>query len=194
LYALGKIKLTLAEKTVSDEYFLRLHFCVEALLKRLFFIGLRLKGVQYKFSQMVAVTYHEGISSYIKTALRLCGIDHAELKRFNNYEVLEDLFINFSSQYRNQRVHGIRDEYTNPELLTALIQTDKGFVSELESFLKKTKRPSLFAPPGKWGAGRAKPKSLAAVYQELSLTQHKERSKYTKEAALKKLASCRGKM
>jgi hypothetical protein len=158
----------LEETGVSDDYFLRLHFCVEALLKRLMLIGLRLKGLQYALAETISETYHAGIRDVLSTAFALCGIDYEKLKHFGSYAVLESLFLKYSAPCRNRRVHGVSPEYTDPEMLGLLIGIDKAFVEEIQAFLKQNNRPSLFDPPRKWGAVRGKPKDdLRAVYKEL---------------------------
>jgi hypothetical protein len=175
----------LEETEVSDNYFLRLHFCVEAVLKRLMLIGLRLKGLQYAQAETIIKTCRTGIKDCLSTVFNLCGLDYKALKQYGRYAVLEDLFLNYSVPCRNLRVHGVSAEYTGPEMLGLLIGIDKAFVEEIQAFLKENGRPSLFDPPGKWGAVRGKPKDdLKAVYKGLIVKNPAPpRPKYTREQA-----------
>jgi hypothetical protein len=167
MLSLKTCRKILDETAVTDEYFLRLHFCIESLFKRLFLIGLRKQGVQYRIAVNTANIYFESPKNFHKRIFRYCGIDHEELSAFGDYAILEDLFFKFTSPHRNKRVHGISDTYTNEEMLSLLINVDKGFFMELESFLAETKGLSFFNTPGKWGANKGTQKDTQTVYEEL---------------------------
>jgi hypothetical protein len=170
------------ETEISDDYFLRLHFCVEAMLKRVLLIGLRLNGVQYRMAQIIAEIYHDPLHTYIDKAFGLWQITQTEMETFGNYKQLKDLFLKFTSYYRNKRVHGLAKAYTDTELLELCINIDKSFIKEIEKFLVKKYKLSLFDTPSAWGAKRGIKKDSGAVYKEL-LNKNKFPSKpeYTKE-------------
>ena len=97
------------ETEISDDYFLRLHFCAEAVVRRLFLIGLRLQGVQYTIAEQIAEEYNaSGLQNHIKKVFSLCGIDYNKLKSFGKYAALESLFFKFSTRHRNLRVQSIK--------------------------------------------------------------------------------------
>jgi hypothetical protein len=175
------------EKTeLSDGYFLRLHRCVEAVLKRLLFIGLRCRGLCRVPAETIAETCRcrAGFGGYPAEVFTLCGIDYGALTRFCSYAVLEDLFLNYSAPCRDRRVHGASPAYTDLETLGLLVDIDKAFVKELQFFLNQNGYPSLFDPPGKWGARRGNPKDDGAVYRELFGKEPKPpRPGYTREQA-----------
>jgi hypothetical protein len=155
------------EKTeLSDDYVLRLHFCVEALFKHLLFIGLRRRGLCRVPAEIIAETCQcrAGYNGYPAAVFTLCGIDYGALTRFCSYAVLEDLFLNYSAPCRDRRIHGTSPAYTDPETLGLLVDIDKALV---KLFLHQNGYPSLFDPPGKWGARRGNPQDDGAVYREL---------------------------
>jgi hypothetical protein len=164
---LTECKKILDETGISDEYFLRLHFCVEAIIRRLFLIGLRLKGMQFRTAQSFVDEYHPRLRDHIRNVFGCCGVDYDKLLASEKYATLEKLFFEFTSRWRNQRVHGLYPVITDTELLKLLITADKSFINEIEAMLKKMGKPSLFDTPGKWGATRGKTKDVAAVCKEI---------------------------
>ena len=180
---LTECKKILAETGISDEYFLRLHFCVEAIIRRLFLIGLRLKGMQFRIAQSFVDDYHAGLRDHIRKVFCCCGVDYDDFKASNKYACLEKLFFEFTSRWRNRRVHGLYPAITDTELLKLLINTDKSFVNEIEAMLKKMGKPSLFDTPGKWGATRVKTKDIAAVCKEVFGKKSSSKPMSSQEAA-----------
>jgi len=155
MMSLTSFRKILAENAITDDYFLRLHFCIEAIIRRLFLIGLRLQGVQFRIAQTIVDEYPPmGLEKHLKNVFDHCGIDYAELKTHDKYAKLEELFFNFTSPWRNRRVHGLSSNITDTELLKHLITADKRFIKELETSLKKMGKPSFFDTPKKWGAKR----------------------------------------
>lgn len=178
---MARLQSVIAEDTVSAEYFLRLHICVEALLKRWLFIGLHLKGVQYKTAQTAVRLHHDGIASLLELLPELCGLSYTGLKVSGNYKTLEDLFLNFSAKYRNYMVHGIFGNIGDGETLTLLIKTDKRFICEIQSFIEANGKPSLFAKPGAWGTPKASPATIEEVFQKHLKLKHLKNPPYTIE-------------
>jgi len=80
MMSLTECKKILAETEISSEYFLRLHFCVEAVIRRLFLIGLRLKGIQFRTAQTIAEEYPVfGLRRHLERVFSYCGVAHAKL-------------------------------------------------------------------------------------------------------------------
>ncbi|OQA93942.1 MAG: hypothetical protein BWY27_00008 [Bacteroidetes bacterium ADurb.Bin234] len=165
---LSKCKTILEQKNISDEYFIKLHITLEGYLKRLLFIGLRTKDVQYKTAQESITKYHEILPNMISKIWLILGIDYKnDLLKFGKYKILEEYVLNFTSKYRNYRVHGIYDEIKDHELLRCLILIDKAFINEIEKYLKTKKMPSAFDEPKKWGAKVSKIKSVDDVFNNI---------------------------
>lgn len=168
MLSLTTLQKILTKKEISDDYFLQLHFCVEAVIRRLFFIGLRVKGVQYRIAQeFVQECPPGGLRNHIPLVLGFCEVDYNELKKSGNYYDLETLFFEFARCYRNRRVHGLSLAITDTELLKLLIAIDKSYVNELMRTLKNLGKPSLFDNPGKWGAKRQQKKDIPVELQKL---------------------------
>jgi len=179
MMSLSGIKNTLDETEISSGYFLRLHFCVEAIVRRLFFIGLRMQGIQYRAAEKISEEFPAmGLKNHIERVFGYCGVDYSTLKASSKYANLETLFFEFTVPWRNRLVHGIYREVPDTELIKLLIQADKEFIEEIETILRKQDKPSLFDKPGEWikkgqekGQGKGKirgeKKDTDAVYKEL---------------------------
>ncbi|MDR3046077.1 MAG: hypothetical protein LBU51_00485 [Bacteroidales bacterium] len=153
MVVLENCKKLLSKKSKTDTYFLDLHFCLEALIKRLLFIGLRLNGVQYKDAQNFLARYDPmGLKKSLNKAWELIGISLQELECYPNYQVLYKLVFEFTSQYRNARVHDKKNKYDNKDLLELLITIDKRFIDEIRKILKEKKNADIFDKPKQFGA------------------------------------------
>jgi uncharacterized protein with HEPN domain len=94
MMSLAECKKIITEKEITDDHFLRQHFCVEAIIKRLFLIGLRLQGVQYRIAQTIAEEYPAmGLKNHLIKVFDLCGVDYTQLKTIGKYNQLEELFL-----------------------------------------------------------------------------------------------------
>jgi len=156
------------ETEISDEYFLRLHFCVEAVIKRLFLIGLRLQGVQFAIAKKIVEEYPMmGLKKQIKKVFGYCNIDYNKHLTSGNYAQLETLFFEFTSRHRNRRVHGLSPAIVDKELLKLLINADKKFIMEIEATIKALGKPSVFDTPKKWGADYVTDKTASTVFTNL---------------------------
>jgi hypothetical protein len=109
-----------------------------------------------------------GLRKHLTRVYGLCGIDQEkELYTFGKYKQLEDLFLGFTSHYRNLLVHGTWSAITNKELLRLLIKADKRFIEELQAALKSIGRPSLFDKPRAWNATCGDDKKAAIIFKGL---------------------------
>jgi hypothetical protein len=157
--SLEKCKALLSKKSKTDAYFLKLHFCVEALIKRLLFIGLRLNNVQYKDAQGFLTRYDpQGLRNMLKRAWELIGISENELAAYPKYQKLRELVFEFTAKYRNDRVHGKRDEITSKDILELLITIDKLFIDQMRTILKDKKNADIFDKPKQFNAGKVNDK------------------------------------
>ncbi len=180
-----------ANQILSDEYFLDLHISIESYLKRILFIGLRKNDVKYKMAQDAIIKYYEPLPVLIEKAWTLIGIDYKnDVQRFGNYKAIEDYFLNFTSKYRNYRVHGVYDEIRDPVLLQCLILFDKAFIDEIDSFLISKKLPKVFDEPNQWGARtvRSSAESIENIFDRLlGGKKNLKKPKYLKSDAQKAL-------
>lgn len=182
---LKKIKKILANEDNSDEFFIRLHIALEGYLKRLLFIGLRKNNVQYKTGLEAIVKYHSRLPDMISKIWTLLGINYKnDVLKYGKYQILEEYMLNFTSKYRNYRVHGIYDEIRDQELLNVLIIIDKKYILEIEEYFKSKKLPSAFDEPKKWGAKIAQIKKIDDVFNNILGTKTMKKQKYTKNDAI----------
>jgi hypothetical protein len=193
MLSLTQMQKRLANKNCLDADFLEMHICVEGLLKRALFIGLRLHKVQYRDAQQFIKVYNpNGVKTLIKQALKLLDIPVAASPKF---EALEELVVEFTAKWRNLRLHDIHDEITDKPLLKLLIGIDRAFMLELCRLIKQEKKAGVFDKPALFKAVRVKnqrdPKEiLASVLGEGSLGHP---VKYTQEKAEKMFAALKNK-
>jgi hypothetical protein len=135
----------------TDEYFLKIHFYVEGILKRLMLFGLRKLGLQYRTAINFIKKYNSHtIENLIDDTFRLLKIDPKIINGVSKFSELKNYVIEFSSKYRNLRVHGIYDKISDSNLLQALIGCDYYFIRKLEIILKKANIPSFYEKPSAW--------------------------------------------
>ena len=136
----------------TDEYFLKIHFYVEGILKRIMLFGLRKMGLQYKTSVKWIRQYNsKTVENLINDTFKILKIDQNIVKGVSKFNELKEYVIEFSSKYRNLRVHGLYDKITDYNLLQALIGCDYYFIKILETVLEKAKIPSFYEKPSAWG-------------------------------------------
>ena len=166
---LEQAKKTLASQEISQPQFIKIHLTVEGIIKRLLFIGLRKNGVQYKTAQQAIAEYYESNKTTIlEKAWNLCGIDYQKTVSADPaYKTMENLFLAFSSKYRNILVHGNDGALHDIELVKTLIQVDKKFIQSIEFALKNNNKPSFFEPPKAWGIKNGTITDIDEVYRTL---------------------------
>lgn len=151
MLALAKIQEYYLSNEVSDNLALNLHIAVEAYLRRLIFIGLRKNGVQYDIAnRCTSKIYYGKHSQELKVICQLLEIDIDELKRFKSFGKIDDFFLNYTSKYRNKRVHGSLGASSDEDYLLSIIKIDKAYIRVFEDFFKSKKLHSAFNKPRLW--------------------------------------------
>ena len=148
---LQRCKECLDNPEFTDEYFLKIHFYVEGILKRLMLFGLRKMGLQYKTAVTFIKRYDsKNIEFLIDDTFKILRIDGAIIRGISRFDELKEFVIEFSSKYRNLRVHGLYDKITDNNLLQALVGCDYHFIKKLEIILERAKIPSFYEKPSAW--------------------------------------------
>ena len=151
MLTLTEIRTTIESTEISDEQFLNLHIVIESYLKRLLLIGLRNKNVQYKTATKCVNKFYVQPSEMMKLIWKLLNISSKELENDKTYTPINNAHLNFTSVYRNKRLHGVISEIEDKDLLILLIKLDKAYIQLLENCCKRIKNASCFDPPKKWG-------------------------------------------
>jgi len=180
MISLSRLKdnlLSSQESVFQSNDFLMLHRFVEAYLKRVLLIGLRLHGVQYEASKKIIEGTYLNTSSLINKCMLLLsasGTKQAEIEnvlksQYPDFIELRKLFLDFTSKYRNVLAHGLIDEIKDNELLDTLCVANKRFVSCFESVLKNEFGHSAFETPTDWGASRGHKEDIEKTISRLKL-------------------------
>ena len=165
---LNHCQTIIKKQEITDKYFLELHFTTEAIFRRLFFIGLRKKGVFYDTAKKIVNNYYnQKKSSYIDTIFNYCDIPLQDLRNHNNFNVLLELYVVFTTYYRNLRVHGATKPIKDERLLKTLITVDKQFITTLLDFLKSKHKLDIFAKPKDWGIKPGNETDTENIYNSL---------------------------
>ena len=166
-------------KTKDSAYFLKSHIYMEAYLKRVMLIGLRLQGVQYKKSEKIILLSYFPLGKFVNKAICLLDSsnirDEKKISLWNtehpDFFLLRELVLNFSAKYRNQIVHGTIDEMRNQELIDCLCHTNISFVEEFECTLDARFGKSAFAKPRDWGANQGINEEISNSVERLKLRE-----------------------
>jgi len=181
-------KKIISKKDISDSHFLKLHFCVEDIYRRLFFIGLRKRGVYYKTAKKISESYYNpNHKEYYDTIFSYCEINKSGLLTNKKFKTLLDLYMNFTSFHRNKRVHGIANAYKDKEFLKLLIKVDKDLIKEILTFLKLSYKLDIFDKPKNWNIKRGNKEDTDNIYNELYSKGLLKKKIYTKEQVAQKL-------
>jgi len=174
-------KLRLNLNSEKDLYtsidFFNLHRYLEAYIKRVFLISLRLQGVRYDTSrkivdhgfipigQMLAksIIMLDRTERSAQTVMRALKQQHAD------FFVLKGLFSEFSSHFRNRFAHGAVGDFSNQELIQCLCHVDRSFYQEFEKLLGAEYGKSAFEKPGEWGAKNGADEDVAYSLERLGL-------------------------
>lgn len=167
-----------AKSTSKDiNYFFKTHIYLEAYLKRVYLIGLRLRNVQYENSEKIISSTYMKTPQLINKIMWLLDtknisktINKADFKK--NYPQLEihlEVVLKFSSLYRNQLAHGTIDDIEDQKTIDWLCHTNISFVSEFEDTLKRIYSHSAFDKPSDWGAKRGNAESIPVTAARLGL-------------------------
>lgn len=147
----------------SDDFF-KSHRYVEGYIKRVFLIGLRLNGVQFKNAVKIIEGTYIKTDSLIEKVLFLLNHNHTHGKQQQVIESLKkshteffqmnELVLKFTVPYRNRLAHGTIEELKDQELIDWLCHINRSYFKEFENLLLKEFGHSAFEEPGKWGAKR----------------------------------------
>ena len=161
---------------ISSEFF-DLHRYIEAYIKRILLISLRINGVKYKESTVLVERTYLNTAKLIETVLFL--LDQSEdnqnmvisklKKKHRDFFVLKELLLKFSSKYRNWLAHGAIIELKDTNLINHLCHVNKSFFKEFESLLKTEYGHSAFNKPGDWGAKRGLDEEIEKSAKRLGL-------------------------
>lgn len=161
----------------DSNHFLKIHIHVEAYIKRLMLIGLRLKGVQYDDSVTIVQSVFIPIAKLIDKTLFLIdpstASEHsiiAGLKnKHTNFFALKGLVTDFTSIYRNRLAHGTIENLPDQDLIDCLCHTNKSFFRSFEHLLKTEFGHSAFDKPGDWGAKAGHAASIQTTISKFKL-------------------------
>jgi len=159
---------------ISISSFIDRHRYAEGYLRRLLLIGLRLNSVQYKQAQKIIELTFMNISALLEKVFILISPHKFTLKdariKYPHFATSIDLFLKFTSPYRNMLIHGVMDIVPDLELLEYLCRADRQFLIEFEKLLKSEFGRSAFDEPRQWGAQIGKlEEDLPAVIKRLKL-------------------------
>jgi hypothetical protein len=185
---LQRCKECLDKPEFTDEYFLKIHFYLEGIFKRIMLFGLRKLKMQYKTATKFIRLYNSGsVENLINDTFEILRIDNNVIKGVSKFDELKKYVIEFSSKYRNLRVHGLYDKITNHDLLQALIGCDYYFIKKLETILKRANIPSFYEKPSTWGIKKGTVTNVGdiLIYVKLSgFIQEPKKMKYSIEKVL----------
>jgi hypothetical protein len=161
---------------ISSEFF-DLHRYIEAYIKRILLIALRLNGVKYKESTIIVERTYLNTAKLIETVLFLLDQsgDNQNMvvsklkKRHKDFFVLKELLLKFSSKYRNWLAHGAIIELKDTDLINHLCYVNKSFFKEFENLLKNEYGHSAFNKPGDWGAKKGVDEKIEDTAKRLGL-------------------------
>jgi hypothetical protein len=159
---------------VSILSFIDRHRCVEGYLRRLLLIGLRLNAVQYRQAQRIIQSSRLFMPDIMKKSIDLISRNRFSFKeaktKYPEFATATDLFMKFTSPYRNLLVHGIIDTIHELQLLQDLCQADRQFLLQFEKFLQAEFNKSAFDKPTTWGAQKGRQnEELPVVIKRLGL-------------------------
>jgi hypothetical protein len=179
MISLTQLKSGLSSQRVSydSSEFFDIHRNIEAYIKRILLIGLRLNGIKYKEATTIVESTYINTAKLIEKVLFLLDQSKSnqqqviiELKiKHKEFFVLKELLLKFSSKYRNWLAHGTISELKHPELIRYLCHINKSFFKEFESLLKIEHGNSAFDKPRDWGAKRGVDEEIGTSAKRLGL-------------------------
>jgi len=179
MIALKQLKSELSSKksNITSSDFFNLHRFLEAYIKRVLLISLRINGVKYEESTNIVEKTYVNTAALIDKVFFL--LDQTGRKQqdvisdlkntYKDFFVLCELVIKFSAKYRNKLAHGSINELRNPELLNILHHVNTSFFIEFENILKQEYGHSAFEEPRAWGAKRGVNEDISKSAKRLEL-------------------------
>ena len=148
----------LIPNNVTTDNFIDIHKAVEGYIRRLLLIGLRVNDVSYKVAQQVIKGSYLNNRVLIEKTIKLITKGTKEISDFensnNDLEILKNLFLEFTSIYRNRVVHGIYKTINDQTVLNYCYYIDKYLIIEFEQTLLLLNYKSAYDTPTDWGAVR----------------------------------------
>ena len=150
---------------------------MEGYFKRVLFIGLRINGAQYSTGQAIIHSVHMDVTSQIEKAIALVDTRsdchnrsiEASKTRYKSLFALIELFLSFSTRFRNRLAHGVISEIKDPAILASLIRVDQLLFMEFEAMLMAEYGHSALQAPKDWGARRGTKESPDSLIKRLRL-------------------------
>jgi len=160
--------------------FLDIHRYMEGYLKRVLFIGLRLKGVQYKNAEFIVSKIQLDIATAIgkswffldQSGSKNGAFIKALESKHPDLFILKEVFITFCSRYRNQVAHGLIGQISGQDAIDLLCHVNLSFYKAIEAMLQAEFSCSAFDTPTLWGASRSLNEGHATTIARLSLGKY----------------------
>lgn len=158
--------------------FLKIHTHMEAYLRRILLIALRLNGADYEVAREIAskrqfnIEYlTEAVITYLaktkapseKKVKNRIKQNHPDLAK------LRKLFLGFTACLRNQIAHGTREKVGGEQVHKLACHVDQSYYTEFERMLLSVFKHSAFEKPGAWGAKQGHLKTVEQVRDGLGL-------------------------
>lgn len=161
----------------TNQIFFKTHTHLEAYIKRVLLVALRLKGVKYENSVKIVESTYLNTAHLIDKVLVLLDTKSCSQKdalnnlklKYPDFFTCHDLVLNFSAVYRNRLAHGTISELKDPELLKLLCQTNYAFFQSFEDLLKQEYFHSALEKPKDWGAKRGNNEAIETTIKNLKL-------------------------
>ncbi|MEZ8719054.1 hypothetical protein AB6D81_24095 [Vibrio splendidus] len=195
---IGEVLNSRKDVEYTSQSFFKTHTHLEAYVKRVLLISLRLKGVQYDNSVKIVESTYINTASLIDKVLALLDSTNkkqadvlADLKiKYPEFFTCKSLVLDFSSIYRNRLAHGTISELKDTELIKLLCMTNYAFYQSFEKLLASEYSHSALEKPGVWGAKRGKAEGIEITVKSLKLGSivKEPKSKSTVKALLKSTA------
>ncbi|TNZ66641.1 hypothetical protein, partial [Vibrio parahaemolyticus] len=176
-----KISIFFNQKQTKRDvnYFFKTHIYLEAYLKRVYLIGLRLREVQFDNSEKIIAATYMKTPQLIRKILWLLDLKNTSTSKSindtdfkSNYADLSsflDVIQKFSSPYRNQLAHGTIDDIRDQSTIDWLCHVNISFVKQFESTLNTMYQKSAYDKPSDWGAVRGKKEAIGQSVKRLGL-------------------------
>lgn len=140
-------------------------------------VGLRLNGIQYKNSiKIVEGTYIKAPQLIEKALFLLDRSGNKQQKVISNLKnkhkeffILHEMFLKFTSRYRNRLAHGTIEKLNDQELINYLFHVDQSFYKAFENLLITEFGYSAFNTPSEWGAKQGQPQKIEDSIKNLNM-------------------------
>lgn len=168
--------------------FIDVHRYTESYFKRIYFIGFRKKGLQYKKANELINKRFMNAENYLDNIFKYFSEIDKNKDKLNDFTILADLYKKFTVKYRNNLVHGSIEDL-NPDMCKLLIHIDISLITEIERIFEHyyNKTP-INNKPNEFGAKRGISRTQDELMDKLDFGKHinKPKSKEDVENLLMK--------